>query len=44
MASLLNDNITSISLFSEPNVVGLYQKLGFVVDPDGVRGMAYRYR
>ena len=27
---------------AEPNVVALYQKLGFVADPDGVRGVAYQ--
>ena len=27
---------------SEPNVVALYEKLGFVADPDGVRGVAYQ--
>lgn len=27
---------------SEPNVVALYEKLGFVADPDGIRGVAYQ--
>lgn len=27
---------------AEPNVVALYEKLGFVADPDGIRGVAYQ--
>ena len=39
---LVRDGITTITLYAEPGVVGLYQKLGFVKDPDGVRGMAFQ--
>lgn len=27
---------------AEPNVVALYEKLGYVADPDGIRGVAYQ--
>lgn len=30
--------------YAEPHVVGLYEKLGFVKDPDGIRGMAFQRR
>jgi hypothetical protein len=42
VASLVRDGITTISLYAEPNVVGLYTKLGFVQDPDGTKGMAFQ--
>lgn len=41
-ASLVNDGIATITLYAEPNVVALYEKLGFVADPDGIRGVAYQ--
>ena len=41
-ASLVGDGITTITLFAEPGVVGLYEKLGFVREPSGVRGMAFQ--
>ncbi|KAI7843693.1 hypothetical protein COHA_002592 [Chlorella ohadii] len=41
-ASLVHDGIATITLYAEPNVVALYEKLGFVADPDGVRGVAYQ--
>jgi GNAT superfamily N-acetyltransferase len=41
-ARLLKEGITTITLYAEPGVVGLYQKLGFVRDPDGIRGMAFQ--
>lgn len=27
---------------AEPNVVALYEKLGYVADPDGIRGVAFQ--
>lgn len=30
--------------YAEPNVVGLYEKLGFVRDPEGIKGMAFQRR
>lgn len=41
-ASLVTDGIATITLYAEPNVVSLYEKLGFVADPDGIRGVAYQ--
>jgi hypothetical protein len=31
-----------VTLYAEPGVVGLYEKLGFEVDPVGVKGMAFQ--
>ncbi|XP_010551340.1 PREDICTED: uncharacterized N-acetyltransferase ycf52 [Tarenaya hassleriana] len=33
--------ICNIALYSEPRVLGFYRPLGFVADPDGIRGMVY---
>lgn len=41
-ARLVQDDIPTITLYAEPNVVGLYEKLGFMKDPDGIRGMAFQ--
>lgn len=38
---LLQRGITNIALYSEPRVVGFYRPLGFIADPDGIRGMVY---
>nr|YP_009391346.1 hypothetical protein [Platysiphonia delicata]ARW59490.1 hypothetical protein [Platysiphonia delicata] len=32
-------DISTITLFADPDVVPFYQHLGFIVDPDGVKGM-----
>ena len=42
IARLVCDDIASIALFAEPNVVGLYEKLGFIKDPQGVKGLAFQ--
>eukprot|EP00882_Tetradesmus_deserticola_P008157 GHRQ01008596.1.p1 GENE.GHRQ01008596.1~~GHRQ01008596.1.p1 ORF type:complete len:262 (+),score=88.88 GHRQ01008596.1:305-1090(+) len=39
---LVQDGISTITLYAEPQVVGLYKKLGFVDDPEGIRGMAFQ--
>mmetsp|Transcript_24413 Transcript_24413/g.53326 ORF Transcript_24413/g.53326 Transcript_24413/m.53326 type:complete len:257 (+) Transcript_24413:48-818(+) len=39
---LVEGGIPTITLYAEPNVVGLYEKLGFVKDPEGIRGMAFQ--
>lgn len=39
--ALLAKGITNIALYSEPRVLGFYRPLGFVADPDGIRGMVY---
>ncbi|XAR55965.1 Glucosamine-phosphate N-acetyltransferase [Bertholletia excelsa] len=41
VADLLEKGITNIALYSEPRVLGFYRPLGFVADPDGIRGMVY---
>ncbi|XP_056686523.1 GCN5-related N-acetyltransferase 1, chloroplastic [Spinacia oleracea] len=38
---LLQKGITNIALYSEPRVLGFYRPLGFISDPDGIRGMVY---
>eukprot|EP00878_Enallax_costatus_P017098 GHUV01017953.1.p2 GENE.GHUV01017953.1~~GHUV01017953.1.p2 ORF type:complete len:137 (+),score=23.00 GHUV01017953.1:1019-1429(+) len=39
---LVQDGISTITLYAEPQVVGLYKKLGFVDDPEGLKGMAFQ--
>ncbi|GER43830.1 N-acetyltransferase [Striga asiatica] len=41
LAELLDKGITNIALYSEPRVLGFYRPLGFVADPDGIKGMVY---
>lgn len=41
-AKLVNEEITIISLYAEPNVVDLYNRLGFVASPEGIKGMAFQ--
>lgn len=41
-AHLVKDGISTIALYAEPNVVGMYEKLGFVRDPRGVKGLAFQ--
>ncbi|XP_047973223.1 serotonin N-acetyltransferase 2, chloroplastic-like [Salvia hispanica] len=41
LTALLDKGITNIALYSEPRVLGFYRPLGFVADPDGIRGMVY---
>ncbi|KAK7309937.1 hypothetical protein RJT34_07083 [Clitoria ternatea] len=38
---LLRKGISNIALYSEPRVLGFYRPLGFVADPDGIRGMVF---
>ncbi|KAL0798975.1 hypothetical protein Bca101_054150 [Brassica carinata] len=38
---LRRKGICNIALYSEPRVLGFYRPLGFVSDPDGIRGMVY---
>ncbi|KAK2635949.1 hypothetical protein Ddye_030741 [Dipteronia dyeriana] len=38
---LVEKGICNIALYSEPRVLGFYRPLGFVADPDGIRGMVY---
>ena len=32
-------DITTITLFADPQVIAFYKNLGFITDPDGVKGM-----
>ncbi|CAJ1932121.1 unnamed protein product [Sphenostylis stenocarpa] len=44
LKDLLGKGISNIALYSEPRVLGFYRPLGFVADPDGIRGMVYSKR
>ncbi len=37
--SLRNEDISNITLFADPHVVGFYRQMGFMVDPEGIKGM-----
>lgn len=41
---LVKKGIWNIALYSEPRVLGFYRPLGFVADPDGIRGMVFSNR
>lgn len=41
LEELVAKGICNIALYSEPRVLGFYRPLGFVADPDGIRGMVY---
>ncbi|XP_075506977.1 GCN5-related N-acetyltransferase 1, chloroplastic [Primulina tabacum] len=41
VTELAEKGISNIALYSEPRVMGFYRPLGFVADPDGIRGMVY---
>ncbi|MBD2102238.1 GNAT family N-acetyltransferase [Leptolyngbya sp. FACHB-261] len=36
---LRNEDISNITLFADPHVVDFYNQLGFVADPEGIKGM-----
>jgi ribosomal protein S18 acetylase RimI-like enzyme len=36
---LRSDDISNITLFADPQVVEFYRSLGFVLDPEGIKGM-----
>lgn len=36
---LRSEDISNITLFADPQVVEFYQRLGFVLDPEGIKGM-----
>jgi ribosomal protein S18 acetylase RimI-like enzyme len=33
------EDISNITLFADPHVVDFYRRLGFVLDPEGIKGM-----
>ena len=37
ISSLAEEDISIITLYAEPKVVGLYEKLGFLKDPEGIK-------
>ncbi len=39
IAQLRNADISNITLFADPQVVNFYQRLGFILDPEGIKGM-----
>lgn len=41
--SLLQRDISNITLFADSQVVSFYKKLGFAVDPEGIKGMFFRF-
>jgi ribosomal protein S18 acetylase RimI-like enzyme len=41
--SLLQREISNITLFADSQVVSFYKKLGFDVDPEGIKGMFFRF-
>ncbi|XP_072970960.1 serotonin N-acetyltransferase 2, chloroplastic [Typha angustifolia] len=41
VAELREKGVGNIALYAEPRVVAFYRPLGFVADPDGIRGMVY---
>ena len=36
---LRNADISNITLFADPQVVNFYRRLGFMLDPEGIKGM-----
>lgn len=36
---LRNRDISTITLFADPEVIQFYKHIGFIIDPDGVKGM-----
>lgn len=36
---LRNEDISNITLFADPHVVDFYRQMGFMVDPEGIKGM-----
>ncbi|BBA78695.1 N-acetyltransferase [cyanobacterium endosymbiont of Rhopalodia gibberula] len=36
---LRNKDISNITLFADPQVIDFYRRLGFVLDPEGIKGM-----
>ena len=39
IAQLRNEDISNITLFADPQVIKFYQRLGFILDPEGIKGM-----
>lgn len=39
ISQLRSADISNITLFADPQVVSFYQRLGFILDPEGIKGM-----
>ena len=39
LKKLRNEEISNVTLFADPHVVNFYQNLGFIPDPEGIKGM-----
>jgi len=37
--TLRNEDISNVTLFADPQVVEFYKGLGFMPDPEGIKGM-----
>lgn len=42
VAALVDDGVNAVTLFAEPNVVRMYEKLGFLQDPSKVQGLSFQ--
>jgi hypothetical protein len=36
---LRSEDISNITLFADPQVVNFYRQMGFMADPEGIKGM-----
>ena len=41
-AALVADGVNAVTLFAEPNVVRMYEKLGFLTEPRKVQGLSFQ--
>lgn len=39
VAKLRKQDISNITLFADPHVVEFYRNMGFIADPEGIKGM-----
>jgi aralkylamine N-acetyltransferase len=39
ITQLRSEDISNITLFADPQVIDFYQRLGFILDPEGIKGM-----
>ena len=42
VAALVADGVNAVTLYAEPNVVHMYEKLGFLQDPTMVQGLSFQ--
>ena len=38
ITQLRSEDISNITLFADPQVINFYQRLGFILDPEGIKG------